>query len=876
MKKGFVFTMDTFIGLILVISIILTFNFFQSDLNYKDQRYQKLNYQSEDVINILSSLRVNEVQNTPTIQQLISQGELKDEDLEKSVLDISTSLFYSGNETLAGQVLEDVLQNISSDICLEISVSNETLYQSCNKSSEKDYSVSTKIETGYEIGRPSDGYTSRAFLSSITSRTTNSYIYFGGYVGDGNITRNISLSFNEIQEVYMEMDVGDDFNLYINDNFAGDYLKGSGGGGNMTADKWYLDPSYHQYFQQGDNTLTFNFTGERAYIGGGYLKITYETSELASDGEIGTDRYFFPGIHGFINLYSSFYVPGNLTDMSVHLHYRNNYTTYLTIGDADVFESNETGEREVDITNETLSGLLNYGNLSGKTIPIRLGTDALTSVVTGEGNADVILVTDLSGSMNWRLDSGSTGVERDCDDPDLYDPSTKRISLAKCLAKDFVRTILNTSGNRVGLVGYSGLPNYMCTSDSHTIRNYHDLSTDENSLKGQIEEEYTPSGATGICGAIRKSKTILENQGDLSKQKFIVLMTDGLANVQCDPNNEDDTVGCINYRCPYEWYCKCYGRYDCLEYECDDWVSEQASNDAIQDSCNTHDDINATIHSIGFGPVADCPTGNQTLQEIASCGDGSYYASDNATELQEIYQGIAEEIVEITYQTQTINITGEVTTDNQLYQDSYIDFNYTPLLIPYDYGEISFTRETDRLGDLSGDDIDLPYKEGWFNVSDEIKIIDAKITSYSSDYWTDRLYLKNRTATNWTRIYWLGDYGNDYTSLGDPYIVQIPVDMISTGNNSVRIGTGLSPQNATGGSPDSRVIYTGRVKGSVGYGEVFNTSELAIDDAIQRLVEEVEDYVNITEDDIAVENQTLVGIKWLWGPSLVKVVVWEK
>jgi len=530
-------------------------------------------------------------------------------------------------------------------------------------------------------------------------------------------------------------------------------------------------------------------------------------------------------------------------------------------------------EKIVDITNTTFSGMLDYVNLSRKTVPIRLGTDTLT--VVGGGNADVILITDLSGSMNWRLDSWNTGTERDCDDENLYDPSTKRISLARCLAKEFVNIVLNTSGNRIGLVGYSGLPNYMCTGNSYPIRYSHDLSTDKDSLDSQIEE-YTPSGATGICGAIRQARVILEEQGDPSKQKFIVVMTDGLANVQCDPNDEDDTIGCINYKCPYTETCQCYGRSDCLYFQCNDWVSDVASNDAVQDSCKAHNDVNATIHSIGFGPVADCPIGNQTLQNIANCGHGSYCASDNATDLEKCYIDFAEDIVEITYQTQIINVTGNVSANNILYSDSYIEFNYTPIIIPYDYGEISITRETERLGDLTGYDIDVPYKEGWFNISDKVKVVDAKITSYSSDYWTDRLYVKNASDSNWTTVYWLGDYSDDYVRLGDPYIVQIPVDTVDVGNNSVRIGSGLTPTNATGGSPDDRVIYTGRVKGSVGYGDVFNTSQLAADDAMQRLIDETQSYVNITEDDINVENQILGGIRWLWGPSLIKVVVWEK
>jgi len=81
--------------------------------------------------------------------------------------------------------------------------------------------------------------------------------------------------------------------------------------------------------------------------------------------------------------------------------------------------------------------------------------------------------------------------------------------------------------------------------------------------------------------------------------------------------------------------------------------------------------------------------------------------------------------------------------------------------------------------------------------------------------------------------------------------------------------------NATGGSPDDRLIYKVRVKGSVGYGNIFNTSQLAIDDATQRLIDMVSDYVNVTKDDIDIGTKSLKGIQGLWGPTLLKVILWE-
>ncbi|MFH1364772.1 MAG: hypothetical protein ABIH52_03905, partial [Candidatus Aenigmatarchaeota archaeon] len=100
---------------------------------------------------------------------------------------------------------------------------------------------------------------------------------------------------------------------------------------------------------------------------------------------------------------------------------------------------------------------------------------------------------------------------------------------------------------------------------------------------------------------------------------------------------------------------------------------------------------------------------------------------------------------------------------------------------------------------------------------------DSKVTSYSSKYWTDRLYVKNESS-DWTQVFWLGNYSDEYRFVGDPFVVQIPPLLVEAGkNNSIRLGTGASIDNATGGSPDARPIYTIRIGGLnlEGYSDIF-------------------------------------------------------
>jgi len=260
-------------------------------------------------------------------------------------------------------------------------------------------------------------------------------------------------------------------------------------------------------------------------------------------------------------------------------------------------------------------------------------------------------------------------------------------------------------------------------------------------------------------------------------------MTDGLANVQCSPSDENLTAGCIPFTCPTTSFCPGGG---CLDYQCGDYVSNRAANDAIDDSCKAYNDLNATVYSIGFGPVSSCSIANTTLRDIANCGNGEYYASDNATLLEEVYKNIAEEILVLSYIEQTVEVTGNIST--KLYPDSYMEFNYAGDGIPY--GLIT-TVEKQFYDDYSGN----------FSVPPSLGILETKTISYSGPRWTANVEINNNSVYN------IVDYGEDYTKLGDPYSINIPNSFVEQ-NNLVEVTTGISPTNSSPGSQSNKIIYT--------------------------------------------------------------------
>lgn len=854
MRKGFVFTLDIMMGISLILIILIGFTVFRFEHVLPEKKYEKLGFLAEDIINVLSYLEVDDVKDKPIINELISNNVIGENDMEKSVLDLIASFWYAGNESIARNISEEILSGI--DVCLNLTVGTDNMYSSCDDQ-PKNIAVASRIETGYEIGKPTYGYMARAFLKSIRGKTTSSYAYFGGYVGDGNITIIIELPDNaNVLSVEVEADVGSEFTLYINDNHAGTYTPTTE---NMTADSWFVcnetNPSYCSFLSSGNNEIEINFTSqENSYIGGGYIRVKYNTSELAPLESYNQSKYRFPGIQGIINLYSSFYVPGRLESMSARLHLKSDYNTFLNVGNQTVFSGNTTDEVNVTLSNSSFS-MLDYDFLSERTIPMRFGTEAVETVGVGVG--DAMLVTDVSGSMEWCSnepfgqdphtswqwktwqEGGITyGSWRWVPNSPCDNNAKRNIEIAREANTMFVDTVLNTSGNRVGLVDYTG--NYWVYN--YNIRRWFIqfpdhlagvkiLTDKQDILQDHIDKMETWWGTCTCCGINKAVKTI-EQHSDPSRVKSLVVMSDGDANIEC---------------------------------------SEQDTGDAKQDAIKAGQDAcanNITVYTVGYGEGAD----ENTLRQIA-CDESKYYRSSNVSQLIEIYKEIAEEIAKASYRAQTINITGTISTENVLYPDSYIEFNYIPVLNPFEYGEIELTRQTERLKNLPGFNSNESFVEADYYIPENVKVVDERVTSYSSQYWTDRVYVDD----NMTRVYWLGDYGEDYSLLGDPYSVQIPANLIEEGQtNHIVVGTGLSPVNSTGGSGDDRIIYDIRVKGSVGYGDVFNSSSLAKDDAIQRLKDETGGYVSVDDEDIEVDSKNIKGIQWLWGPSLLKVIAWEK
>jgi hypothetical protein len=146
--------------------------------------------------------------------------------------------------------------------------------------------------------------------------------------------------------------------------------------------------------------LKLVFTGSgfsSASVSGGFLRIDYRTDELQQPINYGENTYYFHGVEGVANIYDSFFIPGNLEEMDIFLHFETNQTAYISIGErilvmntGDDFDilNHVYHERDGDvfkvwIDNDFLLNEANfdYSQLSQNNVPLRFAAYEVTSEI---------------------------------------------------------------------------------------------------------------------------------------------------------------------------------------------------------------------------------------------------------------------------------------------------------------------------------------------------------------------------------------------------------------------------------------------------------------------------------------------------------------
>jgi len=177
------------------------------------------------------------------------------------------------------------------------------------------------------------------------------------------------------------------------------------------------------------------------------------------------------------------------------------------------------------------------------------------------------------------------------------------VRLAKKLDRSFVTSVFGYASfgtAKVGLVSYgAALDSSAALADN----------SGKDSLLANINDYQANKGETCIACAIQKAEELL--QGSAANKKYVILMSDGDANVRDNGATSDlNEDGIVN-----------------------------AKDDAIARACHAATTYGIIFYTVGFGKDA----GASTLQKIADCSgtEGRYFQGNSPEELTEIYKQIS-------------------------------------------------------------------------------------------------------------------------------------------------------------------------------------------------------------------------------------------
>ncbi len=853
---------------------------------------------SQDMLDVMQELRVEELDDA-WVQEHIDNASIFDPSI--SVLDQLGQFWAENDSTSATQLFTVAMGDVIDDFDnIALRAESDELFRT-GSAEYTTLAASSRLITGIEEGQATTGSSSSAYLKNVRNKKTSSYVYFGGYVGQGDIQVELDLPNDFTPSSFisseLKLETPGNFSIEINGITCGSTYQGIDG----EVVIWSLD-ACNASLQNNQNTidLEFNSALNESAISGGFLKITYTTDELKEEDTQGFLRYDFPGIEGFINLYDSFSVQGQISSYFANITLYNEYDTFLTIANETVLY--------IPGRNETQTVVFSANNLSllPTQIPLRLGTTNLSNitVITDGVATNSFLVTDVSGSMDdcgsyteedqmycqyqygnsfWNYyqsvacpytgscNANECGVSawwiNDYKNHFTYNITTTECSqtlmeIAQVADKLFVETVLgNSSLNEIGLVDFSSNAN----SPSP-------LTNVQGTLNSEIDT-YSPGGGTCTCCGINRAKDLLLASDD--DEKFMVVLSDGEPTMYC--NGFSDYTGSNG----------------------DGAESRQDAIDSGQHACAN----NITVYTIGFGESMSA-TGQSIMQQTA-CNSSLYYDATNVDDLAQIYEDIANDILLVAnYTSQTIDISGNFS-EATLSPESYIDIEFTPLVEEDTTGKLSVVFETEQFNSC---DATISIPEG-------LTVTDAVVTSFSSNQWTKSLLVNGISVFNLT------SYASNYPTLGDPFLVQVPAVLLNEGqDNTFSLEIGDSPTNSTACSANNTLIYTALIDSVTPRSSTYENfqgcswsiesendrlfafsvpsdytgglncsytssainykSNDAYDVATYQLLEQLDPdengkiIVDLAETDLEITITIVSGVPYLWGPSVVSVESW--
>ncbi|MBI4173636.1 MAG: hypothetical protein HY519_02850 [Candidatus Aenigmarchaeota archaeon] len=338
--RAFILSLDALIaiGMLLLLAAFLSaMQFAQPD---PETIYQRYYYAGKDLLNVLRTAKITDVQSSPVVQGYLQQGHLGQADLNKTLLEVIGAFWSEGNASYAANLTRDIAGSLlnSSGYGYRIALDGETIY-AANASVNSTVARLATVVSGLEKGKPVSGFVARASAREATKNT--SLIVMGDVITASvckpkttNPNQCSGTNSNKINITY-RIDIPSDANItsasaFIEtawtDNLFDVYINGQsvqgGAQGSLKLDdiKPYLNP--------GNNTATvigrYGAGGPEAGDDGAtHWVVNYTTSSLQTKGD--RQRFNFQDVKSNTSIRYKLpvMVPGNVTEIQVRVNVTN-------------------------------------------------------------------------------------------------------------------------------------------------------------------------------------------------------------------------------------------------------------------------------------------------------------------------------------------------------------------------------------------------------------------------------------------------------------------------------------------------------------------------------------------------------------------------
>lgn len=410
MRRGYVFTLDALLSLLLVSIFVTSIVIIESNTEvYSTYFREQDKYVAEDTLTTLRTVSLRDLVPQERIEEWKSGSdplllsELVNEDM--SPLEIVATywatdpLYPSKNlthkaEVILGYVLNRTLKDYNYELLINNYTSPYLRKVGSDYSKAKDVSPATLVLSGYAYNQTPRGYMARAYLTKVETIRKELYGWMRVSAGSDNgineltISRNITLPSDAnilSADGKFVSRQGERITLYINGKFV-DWEYGEINRDDLAS-----------YLSGGENNikLVFSYGGilwgsEIGSASGTTLYIKYETSSLSVE-DLDTIKVYDVTSKrtGFMYLFENF-VPGNITSISMRFKVRNVGKVRLYYGfggDLTLLytkNGNTNGDAIVEFTDSEIRTALNnlgvsYDDLSKMVFDFVVGFDAYYS-----------------------------------------------------------------------------------------------------------------------------------------------------------------------------------------------------------------------------------------------------------------------------------------------------------------------------------------------------------------------------------------------------------------------------------------------------------------------------------------------------------------